>query len=68
LDVLPQGLLLHAFGVEDSPKNAARFTEAKQQLERSLGKTILIQAEPARDGDADAKVELQPPVPISIVR
>jgi hypothetical protein len=61
-------LLLHVSGAEDSPKNAARFTEAKQQLERSLGKTILIQAEPVHDGNAASKVELQPPVPISIVR
>jgi CHAD domain-containing protein len=67
LEVLPQGLLLHVAGVEDSPKNAARFTEAKQQLERSLGKSILIQAEPAGAADANAKPELQPPVPISIV-
>jgi hypothetical protein len=68
LEVLPPGLLLHVSGAEDSPKNAARFTEAKQQLERSLGKTILIQAEPVHDGNADSKVELQPPVAISIVR
>jgi CHAD domain-containing protein len=68
LGVLPQGFLLHVAGVEDSPKNAARFTEAKQQLERSLGKTILIQAEPASDAGANGKFELQPPVPISIVR
>jgi CHAD domain-containing protein len=68
LEVLLQGLLLHVAGVEDSPKNAARFTEAKQQLERSLGKSILIQAEPASAADANAKAELQPPVPISIVR
>jgi hypothetical protein len=54
--------------VEDSPKNAARFTQAKQQLERSLGKSILIQAEPTGDAGANAKAELQPPVPISIVR
>jgi len=59
---------LHVAGVEDSPKNAARFTEAKQQLERSLGKSILIQAEPTGDAGANAKAELQPPVPISIVR
>jgi hypothetical protein len=45
-----------------------RFTAAKQQLERSLGKTILIQAEPTVAADSTAKVELQPPVPISIVR
>jgi CHAD domain-containing protein len=68
LEVLPQGLLLHAFGVEDSPKNAARFTEAKQQLERALGKLILIQAEPLGASDANAKTELQPKVPISIAR
>jgi len=68
LEVLPQGLLLHVAGVEDSPKNAARFTEAKQQLERSLGKTILIQAESTSDASANGKAELQPPVPISIVR
>jgi len=68
LEVLPQGLWLHVAGVEDSPKNAARFTEAKQQLERSLGKSILIQAEPTGDAGANAKAELQPPVPISIVR
>jgi CHAD domain-containing protein len=68
LEVLPPGLLLHVAGAEDSPKNAARFTEAKQQLERSLGKTILIQAEPVHDGNTDSEVELQPPVPISIVR
>jgi CHAD domain-containing protein len=67
-EVLPQGLLLHVAGVEDSPKNAARFTEAKQQLERSLGKSILIQAEPTSDDGANAKAELQPPVPISVVR
>jgi hypothetical protein len=65
---LPQGFLLHVAGVEDSPRNAARFTAAKQQLERSLGKTILIQAEPTVAGDSTGKVELQPPVPISIVR
>jgi exopolyphosphatase/pppGpp-phosphohydrolase len=68
LEVLPQGFLLHVAGVEDSPKNAARFTEAKQQLERSLGRTILIQAEPASGADENSKAELQSPVPISIVR
>jgi CHAD domain-containing protein len=67
IDVLPQGFLLQVAGVEDSPKNAARFTAAKQQLERSLGKTILIQADPSVDPDSNAKADL-PPVPISIVR
>jgi CHAD domain-containing protein len=68
LEVLPRGLLLQVAGVEDSPKNAARFTEAKQQLERSLGKSILIQAEPAGAAHANGKAELQSPVAISIVR
>ena len=68
IEILPQGFLLHVAGVEDSPKNAARFTKAKQQLERSLGKAILIQAEPTVDVGSTIKVELQPPVPISIVR
>jgi CHAD domain-containing protein len=42
---LPQGLLIKIDGVEDSPKNAARFAKAKKLLERSLRKTILIQPE-----------------------
>jgi CHAD domain-containing protein len=68
MEVLPQGLLLHVAGAEDSPKNAARFTEAKQQLERSLGKAILIQAEPALAAGSNGKPVLQPPAPISLVR
>jgi CHAD domain-containing protein len=68
LESLPQGLLLHLRGVEDSPKNAARFTEAKRLLERSLGKTILIQAEPDADALRARKQPLEVPPVISIVQ
>jgi CHAD domain-containing protein len=43
MDMLSQGLLLHVDGVEETPDVAARFTEAKHLLERSISKTILIQ-------------------------
>lgn len=46
IELLPQGLLLTVGGAEDSPKNAARFAEAKRLLERSLGRSILIRLEP----------------------
>jgi CHAD domain-containing protein len=68
VEILSQGLLLHAAGVEDSPKNAARFTGAKRLLERSLGKTILIQAHPDAPAVAERKQELEPPASISIVK
>ena len=68
IDDLPQGLLLHAGGAEDSPKNAARFTEAKRLMERSLGKTILVQAEPQADEIARQRQKLETPIAISIVR
>jgi CHAD domain-containing protein len=67
IDDLPQGLLLHAGGAADSPKNAARFAEAKRLMERSLGKTILVQARPATD-DPGQRQEMEPPITISIVR
>src|SRR5215467_8011679 len=59
LEPLPQGLLLQVRGVEDSPKNAARFTEAKHLLERSLGKTLLIQMEPGSAIPANRNPEPQ---------
>jgi CHAD domain-containing protein len=67
IDDLPQGLLVHAGGAADSPKNAARFAEAKRLMERSLGKTILVQAEPATD-DPGQKQDPAPPMAISIAR
>ena len=68
VELLSQGLLLHAAGAEDSPKNAARFTEAKRLLERSLGKTILVHPHPDAPAIAARKQELEPPAPIPIVR
>lgn len=67
LEVLPQGFLLHVAGIEDSPKNAARLTEAKRLLERNLGKTILIQTEPEAAVDAATAKPSSGPLPISIV-
>jgi len=43
IESLPQGLLLHIEGVEETPEVAARFAEAKRPLEHALGKTILVQ-------------------------
>jgi len=40
---LPQGLLVVVGGAEDTPENAADFTKAKRLLERSLGKSIVVQ-------------------------
>ena len=67
IEPLPHALLLRLAGVEDSPRNAARFTEAKQLLERSIGKTILIQPEPLPQ-IPKAPEEVQTAMPISIVR
>ena len=65
---LPSGVLFRVTGIEDSPENAARFTKAKRLLERSLGKTIVMQAEvaSAKKDDLSAKAEM--PSPIFIVR
>ena len=67
-EVLPQGLLLRVGGAEDSPKNAARFAAAKRLLERSLGKSILIQAEAAEGVLAERNPAKEAPLAISIVR
>jgi len=68
IESLPQGLLLRIAGVEDSPKNAARFTAAKRLLERSLGKPILVQAESEISVTAVSETDSTPPFPIAIVR
>jgi CHAD domain-containing protein len=65
IENLSQRLLLHVSGVEDTPENAAAFSETKRVLERSLGRTILVQAEPGVSAIAAAA---EPPQPISIVR
>ena len=57
-----------SLGVEDNPENAARFAEAKRLLERSLGKTILIQVRTQFTGVAERKQNLDLPQTISIVR
>jgi hypothetical protein len=43
IENLPQGLLLVVGGAEDTPENAADFSKAKRLLERSLGKSIVVQ-------------------------
>jgi CHAD domain-containing protein len=68
LESLPQALLLHVAGVQDSPKNAARFTRAKLLLERSLGKTILIQPEPEERLVTTRTQAIEPPTLISAGR
>ena len=64
IESLPTGLLFHVTGIEDSPENAARFTKAKHLLERSAGKTILMQADPPLDkaGDQSAAPALISPI------
>lgn len=68
VESLQQGLLLHAAGVDDSPENAALFAESKRLLERSLGKTILIQAEPDARLLAKQGLTADAPTPILIDR
>jgi CHAD domain-containing protein len=68
IENLPQGFLLHVAGVEDSSDNAARFADAKRLLERTLGKTILIQADPAAVAPAKRKDKAEAPQLISIVQ
>jgi CHAD domain-containing protein len=68
IETLSQGLLLHITGVEDRPKNAARFAAAKRLLERTLGKTILIQPEPEISAIPNGQPDSPPPFAISIVR
>jgi CHAD domain-containing protein len=68
IEILPQGLLLRVSGIEDSPENAARIAEARKLLERSLGKTILVQAELAPPEITAGAPKTVIPQPISIVR
>lgn len=66
LESLSQGLLLRVDGVEETPEIAARFTEAKQLLERSIGKTILIQ--PTQAPKFDTGNEVVPLTPVVVFR
>ena len=66
METLPQGLLLHVDGVEETPDVAARFTEAKLLLERSISKTILIQ--PTKALELNTANEVVPPPPVVVFR
>ena len=66
IEALPQGLLLTVGGAEDSPKNAARFAEAKRLLERCLGKTILVRLEPDASFTKSRTEVPQPPIPFIV--
>jgi CHAD domain-containing protein len=62
VESLPQGLLLHVEGVEETPEIAARFVEAKYPLEHALGKTILIQPTDSPQTAQAKKAVALPPV------
>jgi hypothetical protein len=53
-------------GVEETPEIAARFTEAKHLLERSIGKTILIQ--PTKAPELNTANEAVPLTPVVVLR
>jgi hypothetical protein len=56
IEALPQGLLLHLDGVEETPALAARFAKAKHLLEVSIGKSILVQPSKALRPEPAKKV------------
>jgi hypothetical protein len=58
--------LLHVDGVEETPDVAARFTEAKHLLERSVGKTILIQ--PTKAPELNTANEVVGLTPVAVLR
>ena len=66
METLSQTLLLHVDGVEETPEIAARFTEAKHLLERSIGKTILIQ--PTKAPEINTANEVVPLTPVVVLR
>jgi CHAD domain-containing protein len=68
LESLPQGLLLHIRGVEETPDNAASFAKAKRLLEHSLGKTILLHLDPDVQHNPSGAESLQTVPTIAIVR
>jgi len=68
LESLPQGLLLHIRGVEETPDNAASFAKAKRLLEHSLGKTILLHLHPDVERNPSSAEPLQTVPTIAIVR
>jgi len=69
VESLPQGLLLHVHGVQETPEVAARFAGAKQLLEHALGKTILVQPSVETAASADQSDGQKPkrPSPFPLV-
>jgi len=65
IEALPQGLLLHLAGVEETPEIAARFAKAKHLLEVSIGKSILVQ--PAK-AVPPAPASMAPLLPVVVSR
>jgi CHAD domain-containing protein len=66
IERLPQGLLLHVAGIEESPENAASLTEAKRLIERTLGSPILVQ--PVAGPDAGGNQEQESPLAFTTAR
>src|SRR5215467_3179120 len=64
IEALPQGLLLHLEGVEETPEIAARFARAKHLLEVSIGKSILVQ--PAK-ASPPAPASVAPQLPVVVM-
>lgn len=62
IEALPQGLLLHLDGVEETPAIAARFAKAKHLLEVSIGKSILVQ--PAKALQPEPAKKVMPFLPV----
>jgi CHAD domain-containing protein len=65
ISALPQGLLLHLEGVEETPEIAARFAKAKHLLEVSIGKSILVQ--PTKVVPPAPAKDIAPLLPVVVV-
>ena len=65
ISALPQGLLLHLEGVEETPELAARFAKAKHLLEVSIGKSILVQ--PTKVVPPAPAKDIPPLLPVVVV-
>jgi len=65
ISALPQGLLLHLDGVEETPEIAARFAKAKHLLEVSIGKSILVQ--PTKVVPPAPAKDIAPLLPVVVV-
>lgn len=65
IEALPQGLLLHLDGVEETPAIAARFAKAKHLLEVSIGRSILVQ--PSKAVPPAPAAEIAPLLPVVVL-